>query len=72
MTPSSCTSRRNALGWTKAELARRARIAPTTVKHYEAGRNPTLGKWWVDSIDRALSEGERLQSPAREGQGALL
>lgn len=58
-TPERCRERRVALGWTAAELARRAgNIGKSTVMHYESGR-ARLGRWYLQRLDETLTEGER-------------
>ena len=51
---------RRSLGWSQAELAKRARIRVETINRIERARNsPDVAT--VDKIDRALSEGEHQQ-----------
>lgn len=67
-TPVVCRERRLALGWTAAELARRAgNIGPSTVKHYETYRGSPLGRWYLNRLDQTLTDGEeaRCQAPLR-------
>jgi DNA-binding XRE family transcriptional regulator len=48
--------RRQAAGWTQAELARRAGVRQETVSRIESGKHaPTVAT--VDKLDRALREG---------------
>jgi transcriptional regulator with XRE-family HTH domain len=58
LSPEQCRIRREALGWTVGELARRARMSKTTVRNYEHGQT-RFGQSWLDLIERALAEGER-------------
>jgi ribosome-binding protein aMBF1 (putative translation factor) len=49
--------RRRALGWTQAELARRAGIRPKTLERLEQGNHaPSVSA--VDKIDRVLEQAE--------------
>ena len=49
--------RRRALGWTQAELARRAGIRPKTLERLEQGKHaPSVSA--VDKIERALKKAE--------------
>ena len=40
MTPEACTQARELLGWTRYEMASRARCSSETVKNFETGRYP--------------------------------
>jgi predicted transcriptional regulator len=52
--------RRQAVGLTQVELARRAGVRPETLNRLEQGRHtPTIAT--VDKLDRALSEAEQEQ-----------
>ena len=54
----SLIRRRRALGWSQAELARRAGVRNETVNRLERGKHiPTLPT--VSKIERALESGER-------------
>lgn len=60
---------RRALGWSQAELARRAGIRPETLNRIEqAKRSPSLGTF--DKVHRALEAGEAAQKQkAARGKG---
>jgi ribosome-binding protein aMBF1 (putative translation factor) len=59
---------RRALGWSQAELARRAGIRPETLNRIEqAKRSPSLATF--DKVHRALEVGEAEQSKAARRKG---
>ena len=59
---------RRALGWSQAELARRAGIRPETLNRIEqAKRSPSLSTF--DKVHRALEAGKAEQAKRQRGKG---
>jgi phage repressor protein C with HTH and peptisase S24 domain len=61
--------KREELGWTKVELAKRAGVSPTTISYIESGRNS--GSKFVVQIAGALGESASLLATGREAQAAV-
>ncbi len=56
ITPAQCRAGRGLLNWTQAQLASRAHVSESTVRHFESGRHvPTHNNH--KAIGRALEEG---------------
>lgn len=58
---------RRALGWSQAELARRAGLRPETLNRIEQGKH-SASVATIDKLDRALKAGESKQEASR-GKG---
>lgn len=59
MTPKQCKMARVALGWTVAELAKRADVMPNTVSNFELGRGVLMSTAKV--LEHALLESGKVR-----------
>jgi ribosome-binding protein aMBF1 (putative translation factor) len=59
---------RRALGWSQAELARRAGVWPETLNRIEQGKH-SASVATIDKLDRALKAGEAKADKAARGRG---
>ena len=59
MTPKQCKMARVALGWTVAELAKRADVMPNTVSNFELGRGVLMSTAKV--LELALVESGKVR-----------
>jgi len=55
VTPAEVLAARERLGWTRAELARRAGVHSNVVRRYERGERVHLGYCVVEAIEKAVT-----------------
>jgi transcriptional regulator with XRE-family HTH domain len=68
ITPDQSRAGRALLQWTREDLAKAAKVSPSTVKNFEAGKNVMM--LVVVAIERALTEaGIELIQPDNGGAG---